>query len=283
MNVLGMNEQFEVAAGSIAGRDHVLVGKNNQDAYYHCCTEAGTIAIVSDGCGSGHHSEVGAKIGAQWVGTAIESAIQHAPQEAEWLSSPQFWQQIQRSVLEQLQTLAKAMGNGFSPTIADYFLFTIVGAIVTPEVTVVFSLGDGVAIVNGQVTTIAPLAGNQPPYLSYALTGSSLLTADPDCLQFHMQQSLPTEQVESILIGTDGVSDLIHAADRTLPGKPEPVGAISQFWRDDRYFKNPDMIRRRLALINRDVTQPDWARQTLRKEAGLLPDDTTLVVIRRIN
>lgn len=278
-----MNAQFEVTVGSIAGRDHVVAGKNNQDASYHLCTEAGTIAIVSDGCGSGQYSEVGAKIGARLVGTAIGSALQDAQHQAEWLRSAPFWQQIQQEVLGHLHTLAKAMGGSFSQTIADYFLFTIVGTVVTPDITVIFSLGDGVAIVNGQMTTIEPLAGNQPPYLSYALTGSSLLDIYPECLQFQIQRQLPTEQVESILIGTDGVSDLIQAADHNLPGKSEPVGAISQFWQDDRYFQNPDRLRRRLALINRDVTQPDWTGQLLRKEAGLLPDDTTLTVIRRCN
>jgi hypothetical protein len=89
--------------------------------------------------------------------------------------------------------------------------------------------------------------------------------------------------VESILIGTDGVSDLIKAANCNLPGKSELVGEIGQFWEDDRYFKNPDAIRRQLALINREVTKPDWPEHQLTKEVGLLPDDTTLVVMRISN
>jgi len=74
---------------------------------------------------------------------------------------------------------------------------------------------------------------------------------------------------------------LIQIADRPLPGKTELVGEVSQCWQNDRHFKNPDMVRRRLSLINKDITHLDPQTQHLVKHPGLLPDDTTLVAIRR--
>ena len=125
------------------------------------------------------------------------------------------------------------------------------------------------------MTQIGPFPNNAPPYLAYSLCGY------PEWGHLQMHYQLPTQEVESILIGTDGVSDLIESQGSYLPGKPEKVGAITQFWQEDRYFKNLDMIRRRLSLINREVTKPDWQSQRLVKEVGLLPDDTTLIAIRR--
>jgi hypothetical protein len=105
---------------------------------------------------------------------------------------------------------------------------------------------------------------------------------EPEKLQFCLYAQVPTETVQSIVIGSDGVRDLIAASDRQMPGKEEFVGEIAQFWQGDRYFQNPDAIRRRLSLMNRESVKPDWQNQHLIREAGLLPDDTTLVVIRRL-
>ena len=66
-----MNGEFEIAAGTVSGRDHRQAGKNNHDAYVFSSDASGTVAVVCDGCGSGRHSEVGAKIGARLVAGAL--------------------------------------------------------------------------------------------------------------------------------------------------------------------------------------------------------------------
>ena len=264
-----MKGLFEVAGGSIAGRNHTLAGKNNQDAYCSYSSELVTIAVVCDGCGSGKHSEVGAKLGAGLIVEAI--ARQLKGQTSLDLV------EVRQDVLVQLEGIGKTIAgvHPLSQIINDYLLFTVIGALITPSETAVFSIGDGVIAVNGKVTQIGPFPNNAPPYLAYSLCGY------PEWGHLQMHYQLPTQEVESILIGTDGVSDLIDSQARYLPGKPEKVGAIAQFWQEDRYFKNPDMIRRRLSLINREVTKPDWQSQRLVKEVGLLPDDTTLIAMRR--
>jgi hypothetical protein len=187
-------------------------------------------------------------------------------------------EEVRGDVLEQLLGLARGMGEEVSCVINDYFLFTVVGVFLTRRETVFFSLGDGLLVINGRLISLGPFPGNAPPYLAYGLVPGSL-QATPDALSFQVQKVMPTREVQSFLIGTDGVGDLIQAAGRRLPGKKERIGALEQFWQQDRYFANPDMIRRRLAAINRDAVTVEQGRT--RWEAGLLSDDTTLIVGRR--
>lgn len=288
-----MNVAFEVALGTIAGQTHQRTSKNNQDAL--CCrvAEDTLIAVVCDGCGSHGHSEVGASLGATLVAEVIGRRIadyEQAVSGQSGLNPPEFWEQIRQELLQRLGNVVMAL-DGDRPchssvahragTILDYWLFTIVGVVITPTVTTLFSLGDGTLVLNGEPIGLPAFAYNAPPYLAYGLLSPDDVHLPPDALGFQLHRQLPTAAVESLLIGTDGVQDLIAAADKPLPGKSELVGTIAQFWQEDAYFKNPDQVRRRLSLINRDVTKADWQNRTLERHSGLLPDDTTLIAIRR--
>lgn len=266
-----MKELFEIAGGSVIGREHLRSGQNNQDAYGGICCADYALAVVCDGCGSRAHSEVGAKIG---VCLTIEALTSNAKKMT--IDNSFFWQQVQQDLLKKLQALAGIIGGNFSQTLQDYFLFTIVGALVTPAGAWVFSIGDGVIAVNGTVMQLPPFPQNAPPYLAYGLLDSA-----SEAWQFQVHKTLPLDEVKSILIGTDGVKNIIAAAETNLPGKEEKVGSISQFWEQDCYFKNPDRVRRQLALMNREITKFDCERQQLVRTVGLLPDDTTLMVLRK--
>jgi len=265
--------RFDIAAGSVTGRDHVLVGRNNQDAYHWACLPHAVMAVVCDGCGSGKHSEVGAQIGACLMIEAMSRAMP-GPAYA-------FWYRVRQDVLAQLRCLAEQLGGHFLSTVQDYLLFTIVGALVTPWRTFCFSLGDGGMVVNGAQIPLGPFPDNAPPYLAYALLDAH--NGRPSALsqEFQTQRVLPTTAVQSIVLGTDGLETFLQAATRPIPGKRTTVGPLQQFWQEERYFTNPDAVRRTLALVNREVIQPNWEAQRLDRQGGLLPDDTTLVVIRR--
>ena len=268
-----MNHQFELVGGSVIGREHLRVGKNNQDAYGWNVSEAGAIAVVCDGCGSGIHSEVGAKLGARLIVETLHRSLKNGL----CLEREECWQTIQQKLLNQLQHVAEQLGGDQVKTVQDYLLFTIVGVVMTPAVTSVFTLGDGVIAVNEQVMQLGPFANNAPPYLAYGLLEGNVSEALP----IKALQILPTNQVQSLLLGSDGVSDLMEVAQQPLPGRSEMVGDIAQFWQDDRYFRNPDQVRRRLTLINREVTTLNPQSQQCLRQPSLLPDDTTLIVIRR--
>ncbi|MBD2075714.1 protein phosphatase 2C domain-containing protein [Phormidium sp. FACHB-592] len=268
-----MKNEFELVGGSVIGREHLRVGKNNQDAYSWNVSEAGAIAVVCDGCGSGMHSEVGANLGARMIVETLHRSLKGGM----CLEHEEFWQTIQQKLLNQLQQVAEHLGGDQAQTVRDYLLFTSAGAVITPAITSIFTLGDGVIAVNDQVMQLGPFANNAPPYLAYGLLEGNV----SESLPLKALQVLPTKQVQSMLLGSDGVSDLMEVAAHALPGRSDVVGDIAQFWQDERYFRNPDQVRRRLALINREVTMLNPQSQQCSRQPGLLPDDTTLIVIRR--
>ncbi len=272
-----MKDKFELAGGSIIGREHLRVGKNNQDAYHYLNDEFATIAVVCDGCGSGIHSEVGAKLGSRLV---VEAIRRNLPQ-ADFCE--EFWHRVHQDLLHNLKDVAVILGGDLLQTVKEYLLFTIVGAVITSTQTTVFAIGDGAIALNDQVIPIPSFPNNAPPYIAYGLIPNAFSNIKLTDCQFQIYCQLPTDQVNSILIGSDGVLELMKVADKLLPGKSETVGEIRQFWSDDVYFRNSDRIRRRLSQINHSSVKSDWEKRCLRRENGLLADDTTLVVIRNHN
>jgi hypothetical protein len=222
---------FEIAGGSVAGADHIRAARNNHDAFRWAATEDGVIAVVCDGCGSAPHSEVGAKIGAR---LAVRTIAGHLRDGIDWPA-------VEANFIQRLRSVAEQVGG-----VADFFLFTLVAAVITRETTTVAAAGDGVAMINGVSVPFPDVVDNAPAYLGYALLGKSDASLQP-------LASVPTGDVRSLLLATDGAAQL----DR-----------LATFWTDDRYFRNPDALRRALFVLNR------WP-------PGKLPDDTTIVVIRR--
>jgi hypothetical protein len=239
-----MTSDFEIAGGTVTGRDHVTTGRNNQDAFCWSVTPEATVAVVSDGCGSGRHSEVGAQLGARLLTEALRTRVRGfddpGPDKA--------LAQVRLDVLAQLRVLANAMGGHFTQVVADYFLFTALGFVVTKRRAVVFGLGDGLLAINGAVQRLtAP--NNEPPYLGYGLVPSTLRD---DVLSFVVHAVLPAGEAQALAVGTDGAGD---------------IADVAEFWTSDRYFANPYNVGRRLNQLNR--------------KPGVLPDDSTLVVLRR--
>lgn len=245
-------DAFEIAGGSVAGRAHVHARRNNQDAWHTLTRDGFTVAVVADGCGSGHRSEAGALLGVRILAEALAGGLPSS-------DSPDLVLETARlRLLDALGTIARALDpGGREPraVVAQYLLFTLVGAVLTPSWSAVFALGDGLAYVNGERIAVS-YPDDTPPYAAYSLTGSSLTDSRPDLLRFRVLRLLPTDEVESILVGTDGVADL------------EGAGPLRRFWEDDRSFANPYHVARQLHLANGGGR-------------ALLPDDTTLVVVRR--
>lgn len=234
--------RYEIAGGTVAGRSHALAGKPNQDAYAWVQRGDVLVAAVCDGCGSSAHSEVGARIGARICTAQLSARLA----EGAALDDPALWDALRGDLLAALRDLAGAMGGVLSETVADHFLFTVVGLALAGDRGCVFAAGDGIAAVDGDVTRLGPFPGNEPPYLAYGLCsrgapGLSVVRA--------------FEGASSVLVGTDGAADLAD------------LGPLRPFWEEDRHFENRDAVRRRLTLAARGP--------------GRLDDDTTVVVVRR--
>lgn len=263
-------EEFEIAAGSVPGRSHVLAGRPNQDAYAFAAGERGLVALVADGCGSTEHSEVGASMGVRVIASALLERIDAGASVAD----PATWADVRSRALSALEAAARAMGGPLARTVADYFLFTVLGIAIDEARAVVFGIGDGFFVIGGERVRIGPFPNNAPPYLAYGLLG--------DGPHFTVHRALAVNTLDRALVGTDGAADLDALAGADVPGAPgERVGPIEQFLTEDRYFRNRDAIRRRLALLNREVSRPLWGERRMHRDPGLLDDDTTVLSLRR--
>jgi hypothetical protein len=279
---------FDLAGASLIGLDHRVPLKeiNGQDAVYaqivpETVFKTVQLCLVADGCGSGLHCEVGAKIGVRLLATALGRQLMRAPESSDPPRAQfvRILEAAREDVLARLRILAQDMGSSFSQTINDYFLFTIVGAILTDDFSVFFSRGDGLIVVNEEEIWIEPEDGNAPVYLAYDLVQTSLQTR-PDQLRFDIHRIMATDRLEHFLIGTDGLRFLAQTSHLPLPGKDSLVGPLDQLW-DQRMFANTDALRRRLSLINRSVAKPDWEGQRLITHAGHLKDDVAVITGRR--
>ena len=264
---------FQFAAASVQGRDHVVLGKNNQDAFLVHTDPEGALLLVADGCGSGTFSESGAQIGTRLFGAALRREILFAKTQPETAAD---WQQLLNVATQSLVKSLRSMIRRFEPLTVDphdFFLFTLVGAWIGPKQTVLFACGDGYWALNGELKKLAPHEGNEPDYLGYALDGEEV--------DVRVLTALPTAEVKTLMIGTDGLDMWPEIATHNLPGKTDKVGALEQFWMDAQYVQNPDALRRKLTLINRTMRLAHWETKELEKIPGLLKDDTTLIIARR--
>jgi Protein phosphatase 2C len=270
-----VHERFEIAGGSVAGRSHVAAGRCNQDAYAWGARGDAFVAVVCDGCGSGAHSEIGARIGARIV---VERALRELSGGGS-AGDAELWDRVRAGLLADLAHLAGAMGGDRAEVVSDHLLFTVVGLAVAGGEACVFAAGDGLYAVGGAVETLGPFPRNEPPYLAYGLLdGAACGERSP---RLGICKRLAAADLDTALIGTDGAVDLLDLAQRRLPGDEDEVGPIARFWEGDRFFQNRDAVRRQLARCNREVSRPIWAERRVAREAGLLEDDTTIVVVRR--
>ncbi|HWN69060.1 MAG TPA: protein phosphatase 2C domain-containing protein [Haliangium sp.] len=285
-----LDRAFAIAGGRVTGRAHQRLGQGCQDGLAWYAGADALVAVVTDGCGSSQYSEVGARLGARLLVAAIARELglgrrrgpgpdAGSPDQPMAMSDAGIdaglVQRACSDVRDHLRALARAMGGDLAHTVAEHFLFTLVGAVVTRARTLVFALGDGVVAINGAVHVIGPFPGNCPPYLGYRLLDPAADTA----LSF--QATWPTPAIDSLLLATDGAGEILAHEGRALPGRDQPAGPLAQFWTDDACVRNPDAVRRRLWLMSREHVSPDWANRTLRRDPGILSDDTTLIAIRR--
>lgn len=248
---------LEIAAGSIPGREHLRTGRDNQDSYAFLRSEHALVGVVCDGCGSMPFSGLGAHLGARLLIRSLSLQLSADPdRDAEALVRI-----AQSFLVRRLSGLARDLtpaGLPHHPTSLRRFLFTVVGFLVRPQETILFGCGDGVFSINGERHVLGPFPGNRPPYLAYRFLPE--VAEDPD---LEILTRIPTGELRHLVIGTDGLSDWL-ALD-SHPEVPSPGDTLSH----PSVTRNPDFLRRRLTVAQR------------RGGPGALPDDTTLVMIRR--
>src|SRR5688500_16603395 len=143
-----------VAAASVIGRDHRRLDRRCQDAFAIRRGHA-TVVVLADGCGSGAHSELGARLGANLFATALAARA----------TGDIGWRAACDEVLDRLAALVPVLGDD---AIARHLLFTLVAAVVTPDRAEVLVIGDGIVAIDGDLHVLDS-PDDAPAYLAYEL------------------------------------------------------------------------------------------------------------------
>ena len=199
---------YRVRAGRVTGRGHLLDGSNCQDAHAQLAFEHTgqryLCGVVTDGCGSGACSEVGAQLGAHVISREIRRLVEVGT-PVEELAEPLFERLL--SSLRGLLAACRIEGAGERTRfVADFLLFTVGGFLVAPRQTLIFAAGDGVVLLNDALHLREQQ--NAPAYPGYLLLTGPDATSVParfDCY------TLPTTELERLAIGSDA-----WIAERTL-------------------------------------------------------------------
>lgn len=144
--------------------------------------------------------------------------------------------------------------------LARFFLFGFLLVLIDPRETVLVGAGDGLYAIDGRTTVLEPGEGNAPDYPAYGvLSGPSTPGSRNGAAgSIHLHEHLPTADLTSMLIATDGALPLVDGS-----------GAGSLFACSGRLAlpARPRALQKRLNVLG--------------ARPGLLHDDTTLVHVER--
>jgi hypothetical protein len=157
--------EIRLRAGTVIGRDHILAGKNRQDAFRIAKleSEGQTLyaGILSDGCGSMPNSEVGANLIAEFL-------------ISELLSGPTCSLKARVSLaMIHLQHFLRSLSFNFRPSeefVSQHLLATVLGFLTDGEEMLVFSKGDGQIYWANEQLVIDE--NNTPDYVAYKAVGA---------------------------------------------------------------------------------------------------------------
>lgn len=186
---------IRVRTGQIIGRDHMMRQANCQDSHAVGTHGSHFIGIVCDGCGSSTHSEVGAKLAAQYL----------TDQAIHMLNMNKSLDEIPHLLYQSMISFLNYLVVGMQPHdpvayIEDYLLFTIVGVIASEDEGVIFTAGDGLIKVDECEQQIDQ--DNTPTYIAYHLLDLDQMAGFtmPDSFQIHPVKP----DWQQIAIATDG-------------------------------------------------------------------------------
>jgi len=281
------NKVIEYTIGSAIGRDHLyvgggpikpLVGRGNQDAYATAEDENFFIAVITDGCSEGEHSEVGANFGANFIAHRFREKFHRSSNLGYVLAVEDDMERIRQDMLATFRLWLCNFPGNLHTNVSNYALFTIMGVMIRSMDVVIFSIGDGYWAMNGSLNRIGPFPNNEPPYMGYGLVTTKMVTADPTIIRFKCIAQEELDSIENLLIASDGLVWFIKNEDVVIPGHTRKVGNISQFWESDTFYKNETEMSRFLKRCNYDVQKVENGR--LKDTVGLLNDDTTVFALR---
>jgi hypothetical protein len=130
--------------------------------------------------------------------------------------------------------------------VRDTFMTTILGCLITEEVTTIFTAGDGVLVVNEEIEVINQQ--NVPHYVAHHLYKG---------ITYPFQvRTYASKHIKRILLASDGIEELWGE-------EKSPAAVIDALFTEDAFFDNEIKLSKYL------VEQPN------------LLDDTTIVLMKR--
>jgi serine/threonine protein phosphatase PrpC len=183
------NMTFTVATASIIGSSHRKLYYNNQDAYHYYEDKNIMIGVVADGCGSSSNSEVGSRLGVDFVVNFCKKHFSDQPFDPEKLSNGMI--DFLKNVIKNQETTEEI------DFIENYLYFTLFGFIVQADRTYIFHSGDGIYHLNDKEVLVEQ--NNRPNYIAKSLiSGNAKIEVD----------SIETSKLERLMVATDGLSHL---------------------------------------------------------------------------
>ena len=264
-----ITSKFAVLSGSVLGRRHMQNCMNNQDAIFVAENYSGLVAVVCDGCSSAPSAEVGAKFQADILGNALLSGL---AARTDNMGLPRGHGEIMRlaelALRQTFGTLLQILPGDSNSIISTYLLATAMVVIMDDEETTIWHRGDGVWQVNGPGPLNVIDQNDVPEYPAYGLRPFE----NPDDHEFKRLGDFvyKTADIQSVLIGTDGMTAFEQNAEAEL--NSGPMGGIDQFY-EPVYLER---IQEPLAQRRLFACGPDMGWRFSR-----LFDDTSFVLVRR--
>ncbi|MBL8020241.1 MAG: protein phosphatase 2C domain-containing protein [Leptospirales bacterium] len=230
--------EFQVWCAKEVGNTHHLARQNCQDAV--ACLDAPDciVGVVCDGSSSHKHSEVGSRLASRIVCTV--------------LTRYETAKDISRFITESIQM---QLGN-LAASFPDLFAFNITAFQAKAHATNVWRLGDGVVMINGVEMKRSPSR-----YFDFSERNNNPFE----------EWSISTAELESLLIGSDGVAELDLRYSQTQ-ADGQSMGRMADILTLDQDAITRKLQSAQLSLISDGV-----------RRSGIIQDDISLVVVRRVS
>src|SRR5262245_15981344 len=142
--IAGSGTPWRAAAGSVSGREHRRLGRNNQDAARVRWAGDRLVAVVADGCSMGRASEVGAQLGAAWIaGWLLGAPLQDVAID------------LGNALDRFLGGLLAELPEPPASAAADLLLFGFLALVIDGDRATILGLGDGVFQLDGARTMLS--------------------------------------------------------------------------------------------------------------------------------
>lgn len=215
-----------VRTASVPGREHLRLGRNNQDGVAVAERGLVSVAVVCDGCSSESRSEVGAHLGARFLAGWVAARAAEEPLSAELAERATA---ALTAWMERVAASVDPSPEAFGEVLQRHFLFTFLCAVTRGGQALVFGLGDGALQVDGRSVLLDAGPQNAPDYAAYRL-----LSEGPLAAQVHFLGA-----ARRLAVATDGFDGLLR----------RDPGALQPLFEDEVVWRNPVHLQRRLNVL----------------------------------